>query len=293
MVDEAAIAVSYRERRDLRNALDLHHVEIALADGRLDHGMGERIDAGIDRIPSSKLVRGVDRRTDAVLVIVADHLLEQINGHVADERTCAPAVLVLGNLEDVGLSRDMFIELGPIAHEVFDRDGAASPMAAWGGHNAPRCENARRYNFAASFLSTQREDEIGVVPRVVDRRYAAIQIAVKRSQPVARRARSAAASEMHVHVHEARYCELARSVEALGARWRVDVLSNSDEAAAIDDDVHARRGGRPGPGTINDGDVLDNEGDERGLAARARWRQCNEPEYDEQGIPAMHVAHHN
>ena len=61
-----------------------------------------------------------------------------------------------------------------------------------------------------------------------------------------------------MHVHEARYRELARSVDALGARGRVDVFGNGDEAAAIDDDAHTRRRGCPGP--INNGDVVDNEG---------------------------------
>ena len=149
-------------------------------------------------------------------------------------------------------------------------------MSARDGHQRSRREDAGTRERAAALPGAEREDEVRVVARVENRGETAVQESVQRPH-AGFRARTVTASpaEVDVGVHEpgnevfpgavdARYRPIHR--EGLGG--------NRNDAVAVDQ--HGRAGdGRP-PGTVDEGDSLD---EERGLLGRSGAN----PEHDGEG----------
>ena len=139
MVGQPAVVLADGQRRHGRHALDAHHLEVLLADRRLDDRVRHRVGAGVDRFDALCSFEVWMIIAHALAVVVADDLLEQILGQLVDLRPRAPAVLVLADLGEVGLGGQVLVEQLAIRRATLrcctgrrDRSGS------------PRCRRSRR-----------------------------------------------------------------------------------------------------------------------------------------------------
>src|SRR6266404_3777234 len=111
--------------------------------------MGQGVAARIDRLQSAQLARDVYGRADAMLVVIARDLLEEVNRHQRDHGSRAPTFLLQREFQNVRLLLgNVPVEQCLVLLEVADPNRHAIPMAAWIGHEISRREDSWRENLA-------------------------------------------------------------------------------------------------------------------------------------------------
>ena len=228
LLDQPGIVLADGERGNHGNALGGHQAGEFLGNRALDDGVRQRIHAGENGLAGTQFAGGVHGGADAALVVVLHDALHQVHGQARDGGPRAPAALLVGELEHVGLARDVRVQqrlgLGPV---VDQRGAGGTAMAARIGHDSAGCENTGAFDFSRAFLPPQFQDEIRVIPGVVEQGEAAVQVAVQRLQagfeirggrflqPFRRGAHAAA--QVNVHVHHARHQVAALAIQHVGA----------------------------------------------------------------------------
>jgi hypothetical protein len=162
-----------------------------------------------------------------MLIVVTGDFLKQICGHQRDHRPRAPPLLLQGQFKNVRLLfRNMPVQQCLIFLEIADSHSHFVAVAARVGNEVARGKDPRRKNLACPLLRTQRQNVLSAIPGIEYRGNTGIQKARECGEPflaVGRRefgiyvsADLEAASQMNVHIDQARNQIFARSVDAPG-----------------------------------------------------------------------------
>ncbi len=278
------------------------HLHEGLGHRPLDRGVGQGVDAGIDRLARPALVGDVHRRAHAVVVIELDDVLQQVLGQDRDQRPRTPALVVIGDLLHVGvLAVVLRLELGPGLGPAGDVDGDVRAVAARIGHQVAGGEDVRGQDLAGPLVGAQRQDVLGDVAHVQHRGHPGVEEAgqglfanlavhrpvAARRRPVGRGpglARARKALEVDVDVHQSGDQVLAPAVDHPAHGWAgLGCGRDLDEAAVLHHHAHV------GPGrmaaAVDQGDVL------KGIGLGPRRPACPQQRRRRaQPSPELHAA---
>ena len=156
--------------------LAAHQLDERIADRPLDDGMRQCVGAGIDGLERAQLARNMHGGADAVLIVIADDLLQQLHRHQRDHRPRAPALLLERQLQDVGLLLgDMLVQQRLVLLEVADAHRDSVAMASRVGDQIAGRKDAGRKDPAGALVAAQRQDVLGPVAGVEHGRDAGIE----------------------------------------------------------------------------------------------------------------------
>ena len=194
------------------------------------------------------------RGADAVIVKVARGFGHDLGVEQWDERTGSPPMFVESELHHVRLAGDVGVEQRDRGRPGIDQGGAGSAsVAARCRHDASCGKDPRADDLARPFPRSKAEDEVGVVPGVVDGGEPAVQVSVQRAKPDGRRL--SGAIEVDVHVDQPRDQELATTINPRRLARSINPTAG-DAGDPVAFDEHRGAGDRRAAGSINDGDVV-------------------------------------